>query len=191
MVFRDGFTAQPHLEGQDLLVRPLAASDLDGLFVAASDPEVWAGHPAKNRHERVVFEPYFKALLDSGSAVALVVRGSDRVIGCSRYYVAPDMPDSVSIGFTFLARDCWGGDVNFEVKRLMLGHAFEWYDAVWFHIAPSNIRSQRATSKLGAQEIYRSVLNLGGADAEWLCFELARRDWDHVCAARLAAGVAG
>ncbi|WP_155897383.1 GNAT family N-acetyltransferase [Aureimonas ureilytica] len=53
------FDSQPTLAGDGLLFRPVKLDDLQGLYGAASDPETWAGHPAKNRHKREVFEPYF------------------------------------------------------------------------------------------------------------------------------------
>ena len=119
------FNTQPTLTEGDLIVRPMAAADRDGLAAAAADPLIWAGHPVKDRHKREVFDPYFDFLLDSGSAMTFVERASGRIIGCSRFYIAPDAPEAVSIGFTFLARDHWGGETNRIVKRLMLNHIFE------------------------------------------------------------------
>ena len=92
--------------------------------MAASFPKVWAGYPAKNRHEKKRFEPYFFFLLDSGS----------------------------TLGFTFLNHRSWGGNTNFDLKLLMLDHAFRHFAKVWFHIAPTNIPSRKATAKLGAKD---------------------------------------
>lgn len=172
------------LVGEALHLRPLEADDFAGLYAAASDPETWAGHPAKTRHQREVFTPYFTGLLDSGTCLAVLDRGSDTIIGCSRYYTAPDMPGSISIGFTFLAKDYWGGDTNFALKRLMLGHAFGSFDEVWFHIDPTNIRSQKATAKLGAVFVYHAELQLGPMAAPWNCYRLTREAWAEVEAAR-------
>jgi len=178
------FDSQPYLASKNLAVRPLESNDLDGLYQAASDPVTWAGHPARDRHLRAVFEPYFQNLLASGSAVVVVDRATDRIIGCSRFYTAPDRPGTISIGFTFLAPEYWGGETNFELKRLMLDHAFQTFPEVWFHIDPSNIRSQKATSKLGAQKVYDADLNLGGSPADWKCYRLSLRDWQAICQSR-------
>ena len=40
-----------------------------------------------------------------------------------RYYGHDPVLSEVEIGWTFLARRCWGGAYNREVKRLMLDHA--------------------------------------------------------------------
>ena len=62
-----------------------------------------------DRFERDSFTAYFDFLLASGGTLAVRDRASGAIIGCSRYYVAPDTPAAISIGFTFLARDRWGG----------------------------------------------------------------------------------
>jgi RimJ/RimL family protein N-acetyltransferase len=55
----------------------------------------------------------------------------------------------VEIGWTFLARQYWGGSYNLEVKRLMLEHAFRFIDTVVFWVGDTNWRSQRAMEKIG------------------------------------------
>lgn len=178
------FDPQPVLRGASITLRPLAATDLDPLYAVANDPLVWIGHPAKDRHERPVFDPYFAMLLDSGTTLACCLADDGRVIGCSRYYAAPDKPDSISIGYTFLGRDWWGGHTNFEMKSLMLSHAFASVDTVWLHIDPSNIRSQKATAKLGAVLAEEGALTLGGKQGIWQTWRLDRTEWETKSAAR-------
>ena len=55
-----------------LMLRPLRQDDLEDLFAAAGHPEVWAGHPAKDRYKRDVFEKYFAFLLGTGSTLAVI-----------------------------------------------------------------------------------------------------------------------
>jgi RimJ/RimL family protein N-acetyltransferase len=172
------------LTGPRLTVRKLVPGDLDGLHAAASDPETWAGHPAKDRWKREVFEPFFATLIALGGAVAVEDREAGRIVGGSRFYVPPDQPGSIAIGFTFLDRSHWGGSTNFELKTLMLTHAFRHFAEVWFHIAPSNIRSQKATAKLGAVHAYDARLDLSGQPTDWQCHRLAKADWEKVLAAR-------
>jgi N-acetyltransferase len=178
-MFRQAFDPQPIRDGETISIRALKSEDWDGLFAAAGHPAVWAGHPATDRYTREKFEPYFGLLLDSGATVAVVDRANDTIIGCSRYYPAPDREDSLSIGYTFINYAYWGGVTNFELKRMMLDHAFEHYDEVWFHIAPTNIRSQKAVAKLGAENMYETVFNLSGVPAPALCYRLARNAWLH------------
>ena len=55
---RADFDAQPELIGSNVSLRPLTQDDFHGLSAAASSPEVWAGHPAKGRHKKEIFERY-------------------------------------------------------------------------------------------------------------------------------------
>ncbi|CAN5599443.1 GNAT family protein [soil metagenome] len=178
------FDFQPELSNGQLRLRPLAAFDLEALYLAASAPEIWAGHPSQDRYQRVVFEPYARTLLESGGTLVVIAHSENCIIGCSRFYVSPDQPESISIGFTFLHHSRWGGRTNFEVKRLMLDHAFATFPEVWFHIAPANIRSQEATKKLGAEYVGDAVLNLSGQPTQWMCFRLSREVWDRICSDR-------
>ena len=167
----------PELVGPTLELRPLEAADRDGLHCAASDPETWAGHPAKERWRRDAFDAYFDFLLKAGGVLAVVERATGRIIGGSRFYVPPERPERIAIGFTFLDRSFWGGATNFELKRLMLGHAFASYPEVWFHIDPTNLRSQIATGRLGAVHVETREIDISGKPAEWMCFRLDRDVW--------------
>ncbi len=180
------FDMQPRLDGPRVCLRPLVTADRDALHAAASDPRTWAGHPARDRWQRAVFDPYFEFLLAAGGTLAIRETGTGRVIGCSRFYEAPDRPGEIAIGFTFLDRAFWGGGTNFEVKRLMLGHAFARFDTVWFHIAPTNIRSQTATGRLGAVHDHDADLALTGTPAATMCWRLDREAWARALAARKA-----
>lgn len=178
------FNPQPTLQGTSLLLRPLRANDLDPLYSVARDPAVWAGHPAKDRHKRAVFEPYFEMLLASRTTLAVTLASTGQVIGCSRYYTPPQQGDGISIGYTFLGRDWWGGSSNLEMKSLMLAHAFGYVGSVWLHIDPANIRSQRATAKLGAVCASEGAMQLNGKDGVWQSWRLDRDTWAGRAAAK-------
>jgi len=162
----------------------MEAEDLEDLYLAASTPEIWKGHPSKDRYQREVFAPYAESLLRRGTTLVVIETRTDQIIGCSSYYVSPDQPNSIAIGFTFLQATYWGGATNFELKRLMLDHAFQSFDEVWFHIAPSNLRSQRATAKLGAEYVGDAVLDLSGVATEWMCYRLREETWNKTCIER-------
>jgi RimJ/RimL family protein N-acetyltransferase len=176
-VFPADFDPKPALHGDGLNVHPLQEGDRDALALAASDPQIWAGHPASNRHESAVFNPYFDMLFYSGAA--LIVRDEgNQVVGCSVYYTDTNAPSRLSIGFTFLVRKHWGGETNRKLKRLMLGHIFERASEAWFHIAPTNYRSQVATTRLGAVYTHETDIDLGGGAQEWRCYCLTTENWD-------------
>ena len=56
---RVGFDRQPHLVGELLELRPLRPDDWDAVFGVASDPLIWAVHPARDRYTEPVFGSSF------------------------------------------------------------------------------------------------------------------------------------
>jgi len=171
------FDIQPILNGPRLTLEPLRPDHRDTLYLAASDPDIWAQHPARTRHERAVFDPYFDFLLQAGGTLVVNDRDAGRVIGCSRFYNVPDQPGEWAIGYTFLHTDYWGGGWNRELKTLMVDHAFGHVSRLWFHIAPDNIRSQVATTRLGAVFEYDADLDLGTGPVPTKCYTLTPDNW--------------
>ena len=66
------------------------------------------------------------------------------------------------------------------MKALMLEHAFETFDEVWLHIAPTNIRSQKAAQKIGADYAYTADLAVTGAATETLCYRISKTAWQQL-----------
>ena len=74
---------------------------------------------------------------------------TQQVIGSSRFHGYDKEKSEVEIGWTFLSRSYWGGRYNYDMKRIMLQHAFRFVKSVVFLIGPENLRSQRAVEKIG------------------------------------------
>ena len=140
---------QPTLRGELLELRPLRPEDFDALFAVASDPLIWEQHPNNDRWREPVFRQFFQEALASGGALLATDRATGAVIGSSRYFGYDAAAGVVEIGWSFLARACWGGRYNGEMKRLMLENAFRAVGRVIFVIGPENRRSQRAVEKIG------------------------------------------
>src|SRR5438445_454372 len=113
---------QPRLEGELVAIRPTLPEDWDDLFAVAADPLIWEVHPAGDRWQEPVFRKYFEDALASGGGVTIRDKATGKVIGASRYAFPDAARDEVEIGWTFIAREYWGGAYNREIKRLMLGH---------------------------------------------------------------------
>jgi RimJ/RimL family protein N-acetyltransferase len=150
------FELQPTLVGALVELRPLAATDFDALFAAASDPLIWEQHPEPDRYTREVFQRYFDGAMESGGAFVIIDRSTARIIGSSRYCDLKPAERQVEIGWTFLEREFWGGRYNSEIKSLMLDHAFRFVERVVFVVGENNRRSQKALEKIGARFIDRS-----------------------------------
>jgi N-acetyltransferase len=171
------FELQPVLRGETLIVRPVRANDRDPLWEVARDPLVWEQHPDKTRCQPAGFARFFRDSLDSGSALVVIEAASGRIIGSARYYDWDPEKREVAIGYTFLARDFWGGPTNRELKRLMIGHAARWAPRVWFHVGKGNLRSQRAMEKIGATAQFEGPRPLHGEMIPFIYYRVDSHNW--------------
>jgi N-acetyltransferase len=164
------FTLLPLLEGRHVRLEPLQPRHAAGLAeAAAGDPALYQLSPVP-QGEAAAAE-YIEAALaqrDAGTAAPFaVLRVADgAVIGSTRFWdlvwwpwpqghprhgIAA--PDVCEIGHTWLARSAIRTAANTEMKRLMLGHAFEVWEveSVCLHADARNERSRRAIERIGAQ----------------------------------------
>jgi N-acetyltransferase len=144
------FDLQPHLKGELIELRPLRGDDWDELFAVASDPLIWEQHPESDRYKEDVFKIFFEDALKSGGAFIVIDTQTQQIIGSTRFHGYDPEKSEIEIGWTFLARKYWGGRYNREMKQLMLAHAFKFVENVVFFVGENNIRSQKATEKIGA-----------------------------------------
>lgn len=147
------FDLQPFLKSDLVIIRPLRGEDFEDLFKVASDSLIWEQHQNKNRHDLHEFTPFFKESLSSRGALLIQDWQSKNVIGSSRFKIVDEIDSVVEIGWSFLARQYWGGLYNREVKKLMVNYALESCRKVVFYVHPKNFRSQRALEKIGAKRL--------------------------------------
>jgi RimJ/RimL family protein N-acetyltransferase len=177
------FDLQPALENPWIRLRPLRAEDFEALYTVAADPLIWEQHPSRTRYQRDVFENYFKGAMESRGALLILDNESGQILGSSRYYDWDQSESHVAIGYTFIARSHWGRNAagvnyNRQLKTLMLDHAFNYVDAVLFHVGAVNMRSRMAMQKLGATLIGEAaVAYYGEASNQNVIFRIDRPDW--------------
>jgi N-acetyltransferase len=144
---------QPTLKNEWVIAEPLLSIHFDELYAAANDPLIWEQHPNKNRWQLPDFKNYFEGAIKSEGAFLIRDAKSKEVIGSSRFSDYLVDVSTVSIGYTFFVRSCWGNGYNYVLKRLMLNHIFNYVDTVHFYIGAVNKRSQISIERLGAQKI--------------------------------------
>jgi RimJ/RimL family protein N-acetyltransferase len=142
---------QPSLLHPRVKLRPLHVDDWAALYAVASDPLIWAVHPAHDRWQEPVFRRFFDEALASGGALVAIDPATNNLIGSSRFDRTRAELGEIEIGWTFLARRYWGGPTNAALKFLMVGHALTQFDRVIFLVGETNLRSRRALEKIGGQ----------------------------------------
>ncbi len=172
------FNLQCTLENDLIAIRPIDSNDFEDLYTIASDPLLWEQHPSKTRYQKEVFENFLKGALESESAFLVYDKVNAVVIGTSRYYDYDAEKKNVVIGYTFIARSYWGKAYNMALKKIMLDYAFQFLDAVHFHIGANNIRSQTAIGRLGAKKIGEEQIAYYGEQHNLnFIYEIRKEDW--------------
>ena len=165
------------LQDNIVKLKPLIISDFNSLFKVAADPLIWEQHPAKDRYKKDVFHLYFDGAIAGGKAFLIIDNAVNKIIGSTRYYDYKPKESSIAVGFTFLSRDSWGGLYNKSAKRLLLDYAFQFVDKVYFHIGPTNVRSQLAITKIVAVKVKEIDIDNNGQTQFHYEYVINKKDW--------------
>ena len=176
MVTRPVFDIQPVLIGERVMLRPLVTTDYDALYAVASDPEIWAMHPFRDRYKREVFDGFFADAMTSQGAFAILDRSTNEIIGGTRFANYDPATAEIEIGWTFLATAYWRTGINREVKALMLRHIFQFVRIVVFQVGAHNIRSRTAVERLGATLVLEHKRHHGEELHDYTSYHLTRED---------------
>jgi RimJ/RimL family protein N-acetyltransferase len=112
------------IENEIVRLEPLQESDFERLYNVGADPEIWAGHPAKDRYQKDIFEKYFQGAIESETAYLIIDKIKNQVIGTSRFYEVEPENKSVAIGYTFLAKSYSGTGYNSICQKADVGNCF-------------------------------------------------------------------
>ena len=172
------FSIQPTLENDIVSLVPLEKHDFEELFEVASDPKVWEQHPNKERYQREIFQNFFTGALESKGAFLIIDNETEEVLGSTRFYDFNEENKSILIGYTFYGTKSWGKNINASVKKLMLDYIFQFVDTVIFHVGKNNIRSLKAMTKLGAENVGEEEVAYFGEDSKTnVVFQIKKENW--------------
>lgn len=126
-----------------------------------------------------------------GRAVVFSIRMAERLVGTTRFADFVSGLPAAELGWTWLDQAEHGSGLNASIKFLLLRHAFEEWQLVRLQLktAASNLRSQRAIEKLGAQRegLLRNHRRLAdGRLDDTVLYSITDHEWSQV-RQRLAA----
>jgi RimJ/RimL family protein N-acetyltransferase len=177
------------LEGEIVVLEPLALCHEEGLWAAAQHPEIWQWL-APIGESREYFSAWFAASLADSQAgregvFATVDRRSGQPVGSTRYLSLREAHRGLEIGWTWLAPPAWRTGANVEAKLLMLEHAFERLGCmrVEFKTDARNERSRAALAALPAQfegvlRRHMTMPGIGRRDSAY--YSVIDDDWPQV-----------
>lgn len=183
------------MEGQLVVVEPLAPEHEEGLLGAGHDREIWTylsafpdAYETRERFHSWMEEALTATATGDEGAWAIIDRASGQPIGSTRYLALRPEHRSLEVGWTWLGRPWWRTGANVETKLLLLGRAFELLgcERVELKCDARNARSRAAMEALPAQfeGIHRRHMALPDGswrDTAW--YSVIAPEWPHVRAA--------
>ena len=127
-------------------------SHFDELYLVANNPIIWEQHPENDRWKKEKFRAFFNDAIENElGCFSIFDKNYNRFFGSTRFYSYDKNDNAVRIGYTFIAPEYWGTSSNNQIKKMMLDYVFKYLDRVYFDIGECNLRSRKATEKLGAK----------------------------------------
>ena len=187
------------LEGDHVILEPLALHHAADLFTAGDDPEIWRYKSILRPADLGEAEAWIADAIERGGGgaeipFAIIHRASGRAIGSTRYLDIRRSDRALEIGWTWIGREHQRSAVNTECKYLLLANAFaRHWNRVEFKTDSRNARSRAALRKLGATEegvLRHHMWMPQGYFRDSVYFSVLAGEWPRVRAAletRLAA----
>lgn len=155
------------LRGTEVVLRPLSVDDAEALALAASESrEHYRFNPVPDGlNGATAYVGRALRQRDEGWRIPFTILWGERVVGSTSYSdLRPwewpagsdrqrtDRPDSVEVGYTWLAASAQRTRCNTEAKYLLLTHAFDAWNVyrVSLRTDERNARSRAAIERLGA-----------------------------------------
>lgn len=192
------------LEGEHVVLEPLAAQHEEALFEVSREPEVWRWLPLAGMPNRADFRGWWEQAMANAAhrrevPFATVERATGLAVGSARYMTLRPEHRGLEIGWVWLAPSMWRTGANAEAMFLMLQHAFERMGClrVEFKTNAANARSRTALAALPAklEGVFRRHMVLpGGALRDSAFYSIIDDEWPAVkgnLLARIAKHQAG
>lgn len=198
------------LRGREVELHPLRVEHVPALAAASSQSrESYRYNPVPDGVDEA--EAYVLRALraqDEGLRIPFVIRWRAQVVGTTSYsdyqpWQWPDgsvlqrvsVPDSVEVGYTWLAASAQRTRCNSEAKFLLLRHAFEHWQVhrVAIRTDVRNQRSRQAIERLGAKLEGVLRAHMPGRDGtvrDSALYSIVREEWPEL-SARLQQRLAG
>lgn len=184
----DPWQQVPSLRGTHVALEALRMEHADGLRQALGDGELsrlwYTNVPTPEK-----VDAYIASALDvqaAGRVLPFVVRAANgRIVGTTRFYgLDPSVP-TLTIGYTWFAKDVQRTGVNTETKLLLLTHAFETLGciSVVFETSWFNAASRAAIARLGAKQdgvLRNHRRHADGSPRDTVVFSIIDGEWPAV-----------
>ena len=176
------------LRGAIVHLVPMQTDHIDVLFAAGKYDELWThvSNPMKSRDDMAAYVN--QAMIERAEGVAcpfVITHVNGDVIGSTRFGGIDRHHRRLEIGWTWITPDWQRTAVNTEMKRMLLGFAFDDLrcERVQLKTDQLNTRSQRAIERLGAvrEGVLRSHMQMpGGRTRDSVVYSIIRSEWPNI-----------
>ena len=178
------WTDPPFLTGRHVTLRPMQATDRDGLLAAAADGQLWRLFYTTVPGPETV-DGWISAAARDARAMPFVVLRDGRIVGATRFMRMNPGDRRLEIGTTFYAASVQRSPVNSEAKLLLMTHAFQAMDCicVQFRTDWLNRRSRAAIERLGAKQdgvLRAHKIVPGGRVRDTVVYSVTAAEWPGV-----------
>ena len=161
------------LENKIVKLRQTKEEDFEDLYKQGGHPIIWEQHLEKDRYKRDKFLEYFNSgIKNEFGSLTIINKKNNKIVGLTRIYDFKEEDLSVKLGYTFIGKEYWGSNINYNVKKLILDYVFSFLNTVFFDVFEKNIRSQKSVVKLGG------ILNKINSNKHK--YILTKKDWSHL-----------
>ena len=163
------------LENDVVLLRQTLREDFEGLYKQGGHQIIWKQHSEKDRYKKDKFLEYFISGIKSKyGSLTIINKKENKIVGWTRLYDFKEKDLSIKLGYTFIGKEYWGSNINYNVKKLILDYIFSFLNTVYFDVFERNIRSKRSVIKLGG------ILNkINSNKHEYILTKKEWSNWDH------------
>ena len=180
--------APVRLEGDDVILEPLAQTHAAALALASADGALWqlwyTSVPKPEEMVEAIVGRLKAHQAGQSTPFAVVSKASGKAVGMTSYLNVVPSVKRLEIGSTWYARSVHRTGINTQCKRLLLAHAFETLGciAVEFRTHFFNRQSRAAIERLGAKldGILRNHFDPSGNIRDTCVYSVIAGEWPQV-----------
>lgn len=177
------------LHNDQVILNPMAESDIEGIFAVANYPEIWPYLSITIETIEDTKKYVLHALDNKETGVefpfVIIDQKTQKIIGSTKFMDIDSKHKRLEIGFTWLTPSYWRTAVNTNCKYLLLQYCFEvlHLHRVQIKTDHKNMRSQKAIERIGAKKegiLRNHMVRKDGTIRNTVMYSVTNEDWPEV-----------
>lgn len=177
------------LHNEQIILKPMEESDIDGILAVAVYPEIWP-YLSVTIEDLEDTKKYVKNALNNKEIgvefpYVIIDPNTNIIIGSTRFMDIDANHNRLEIGSTWLTPAYWRTAVNTNCKYLLLQYCFEFLqlNRVQIKTDHENLRSQKAIERIGAYKegiLRNHMIRKDGSIRNTVMYSVTKQEWPEV-----------